>query len=283
VAYIIIFPLKEEAVHLIVQGSKTREDEVLRVFEESVQSLVNLRPYVVSIERTKPGKVTHAVIDFVFGIVLPIAISILTLGLLVRFGNSQAKANKAREVDKDSVDEIGNSCKAGDHNATAPKRPIGLVVVALLELLTGIYIAYQLLIIVDSYVSSTGPVTFDFAFKVNKLSQLVFVIIAFAAAIGMFIGIRWGWWLGTIHWGWYIGRQVIVPTMSALFTFQSVESITGVNNSQTATRTVIYCLFLWYLFTNRVINFCGFTQLNRALALLVILGTGVIFSIFLHI
>ena len=44
--YAIVFPLADEGVNVVVQGQKSREKEVVRVFDSCIQQFINLKPYV---------------------------------------------------------------------------------------------------------------------------------------------------------------------------------------------------------------------------------------------
>jgi hypothetical protein len=99
VGFLIQFPLKDEAVQILVQGPTSREPEVLKVFEESVQSFANLKPYIVRVERVQPGRATHAVTQFVLKILPPTAIGALLIFWFVRIRNSQAKPTATAESD----------------------------------------------------------------------------------------------------------------------------------------------------------------------------------------
>jgi hypothetical protein len=88
VKYSIIFPLSGEGIIVSVQGLKSRDTEVTKVFDDSVQKFVNLKPYaaVVAGPMATEG---HSIVQILINLLLPVATVAIVLLLFM-------KARKAR-------------------------------------------------------------------------------------------------------------------------------------------------------------------------------------------
>lgn len=93
VSYTIIFPLTDEGIVLVVQGLKSREKEVLKVFENCIQKFVNLKPYVTVAASAQSGEDTHSVAQVLANILLPVV-----TGALVLFWFAKVRKAKSKKV-----------------------------------------------------------------------------------------------------------------------------------------------------------------------------------------
>jgi hypothetical protein len=91
VGYLIQFPLRDDAIQIRVQGPKSREGEISKVFDQSIQSFVNLKPYIVSVERVEPGIATRAVTRLLSLLVIPCILVLMLAFFVVRIRKSQAR------------------------------------------------------------------------------------------------------------------------------------------------------------------------------------------------
>jgi hypothetical protein len=89
VEYVTVFPLKGEAITFKVKGPQSRDQEVVKVLDDSIQSFVNLKPYVVGVEQADPG--TTTVLTILFEYLLPAAIAALVIIWMLRLQNSSVK------------------------------------------------------------------------------------------------------------------------------------------------------------------------------------------------
>jgi hypothetical protein len=89
VEYVTVFPLKGEAITFKVKGPQSRDQEVVKVLDDSIQSFVNLKPYVVGVTQADPG--TTTVFTILFEYLLPAAIAALIIIWMLRLQNSSVK------------------------------------------------------------------------------------------------------------------------------------------------------------------------------------------------
>ena len=89
VEYVTVFPLKGEAITFIVKGPQNRDQEVVKVLDDSIQSFVNLKPYIVGVEQVDPG--TTTVFTILFEYLLPAVIAALVIIWILRLQNTSVK------------------------------------------------------------------------------------------------------------------------------------------------------------------------------------------------
>lgn len=89
VEYVTVFPLKGEAITFKVKGPQNRDQEVVKVLDDSIQSFVNLKPYIVGVEQADSGATT--VFTILFEYLLPAAIAALVIIWMLRLQNSSVK------------------------------------------------------------------------------------------------------------------------------------------------------------------------------------------------
>ena len=89
VEYVTVFPLKGEAITLKIKGPQTRDPEVVKVLDDSIQSFVNLKPYIVGVKSVDPGATT--VLTILFEYLLPAVIAALVIIWMLRLQNSSVK------------------------------------------------------------------------------------------------------------------------------------------------------------------------------------------------
>ncbi len=89
VEYVTVFPLKGEAITLKVKGPLNRDQEVVKVLDGSIQSFVNLKPYVVGDKQADPE--TTTVFTILFEYLLPATIAAMVIIWMLRLQNSSVK------------------------------------------------------------------------------------------------------------------------------------------------------------------------------------------------
>jgi hypothetical protein len=91
VNYAIVFPLKDEGVMLLVQGLKSREDEVAKVFDDTVRKFVNLKPYVTVVSGPMATDEGYSVFQVIANVLLPVATGVIVLVLFMKARKARAK------------------------------------------------------------------------------------------------------------------------------------------------------------------------------------------------
>jgi hypothetical protein len=111
VVYSIVFPIVDEAVNLVVQGQKSREKEVARVFDSCVGQFVNLKPYVAV---TADGQLVEQVPPIerlLANVLLPVVTSAVVAFWIIRVRKARSKAAVATAsqsgVDSHDVQTFG--------------------------------------------------------------------------------------------------------------------------------------------------------------------------------
>lgn len=92
VNFTVMIPIKDEGVIVVVQGIKSREKEVVKVFDDSVQQFVNLKPYATVVGPAQSGEEKASLVQkLIANVLLPV-----TTGAIVVFWI--AKVRKAKRL-----------------------------------------------------------------------------------------------------------------------------------------------------------------------------------------
>jgi hypothetical protein len=276
IGYLVQIPLKDEAVQIRVQGPKSREEEILRVFNESVRGFVNTKTYVVKSEAVRPGKATHAIMQFIGAIVAPcITVAIIILFLIL------ARHSKSKSTPAPTSGALHTLPDGPTHG----QRPVGIAILAGLNLVNGAWIGgHRLLTLADVYLGPGGSATFSGSYKVAAFGDFFFAFVAVVSGIGLFVGAKWGWWLGGFHWSSRICREVLIPISATLLADQSVSSMSDDRFyfSKVSGALAIQSLILLYMFQRSVLEYFGLGSLRKVWALIKIVGAALLFSIIAH-
>jgi hypothetical protein len=92
VIYAIVFPLRDEGVNVVVQGQKSREKEVARVFDSCVQQFINLKPYVAVGADGQPVEQANTIDRLISNVLLPVVTGVVVIFFLVRIRKAHSKA-----------------------------------------------------------------------------------------------------------------------------------------------------------------------------------------------
>jgi hypothetical protein len=95
VSYSIVFPLADEGVNIVVQGQKSREREVARVFDNCIQQFVNLKPYVAVTANGQPVDEAHPIERLFSNVLLPVVTSAIVAFWIIRVRKARSKAAAA--------------------------------------------------------------------------------------------------------------------------------------------------------------------------------------------
>jgi hypothetical protein len=92
VIYAIVFPLADQGVNVVVEGQKTREKEVARIFDSCVQQFINLKPYVAVTADGQPIKQNHPIDRLISNVLLPVVTGAVIVFVIVRVRKARSKA-----------------------------------------------------------------------------------------------------------------------------------------------------------------------------------------------
>jgi len=114
----------------------------------------------------------------------------------------------------DSTDET--ELATPKHNSEKRKRPIGVVLLAILNLLNGVYIGYDHgHRLQQTYSTSHEVVIMSDDYVIDLVEQTLIIAVALASSIGLIIGAKFGWILATFHWIWRTSRDTLIPLAAA--------------------------------------------------------------------
>ncbi len=236
VGYLIQFPLKDEAIQLRVQGPQDRRDEVLSVFDASVKGFLNTKPYIVTVEpAAAPASGSQDLMPLWWMLAALAAGAVFILGTgLVR--------------------------------KTSSKRPMGVLLVALLGLCGSSWTAGNQLIPLSAvFADAEGSVSLSNAFAANMAGELFLSLAGGLAFVGLTLGQTWGWWASTFYWTWRVCSQVFLANPGATW----LAVITG---------AFLLGLLLAYHYKNRVLTHYRLNGLSKRNLLLGSILPACIFS-----
>ncbi|MCB7130187.1 MAG: hypothetical protein J3T61_11690, partial [Candidatus Brocadiales bacterium] len=162
---------------------------------------------------------------------------------------------------------------------SASDRPVGIVLLALVHLVSGLYIAGQRwFMLVNIYSTSPGSITMSASYKVMLFGEVLIVVVAITSAVGLFVGAKWGWWLAAFHWTWRIAREVLIPLSALILTGLSNNAETEVtlDFAEMFVPVILQSLLLLYLFKENVLEFFRFDSLSKPWAIAALFSIGFI-------
>lgn len=98
----------------------------------------------------------------------------------------------------------------------ARKRPIGAMILAIILLLSGLFIGGERVFVLLKVFSTADNVVIDPSFYPALLRTGITSISAIIAAVGLLVGSRFGWWFATAHVAFRISTQVVLPLLGLL-------------------------------------------------------------------
>lgn len=149
------------------------------------------------------------------------------------------------------------------HSASAQsrKRPLGIVILAVLHTFGGIALLAFLL-----FLGQTGLQ------EVNQVGSSLFMVcvegfflgtLLIACGIGMWLGKRWGWWLASYYYVYAVVRNVSRLISFAVYAIQNEMTETSEFTNRMMIRIIINTLVYFYLFRPNVLNYFGQKDLNK--------------------
>jgi|GEM_PF-5366389 len=155
----------------------------------------------------------------------------------------------------DSTGSIANPYQgpSPEPNADAQsKRPIGTWILAVLMLLTGLWVGgdklYQL-----SLVFSADEVVIHPSFYVSLTRDTLTAALAVGGAIGLIFGRGFGWWLSVLHGYWRLAIQSVLPLLGAMVSADSPSRPSIISAALTA--GVLFILIILYLQKSNVLAY----------------------------
>jgi hypothetical protein len=94
VKYAIVFPLADEGVVVRVQGQKSREKEVVKVFDSCIRQFVNLKPYVAVSGNAKSGDIAHKILQVLTNVLLVVVTGAIVLFWIARVRKARFKTGQ---------------------------------------------------------------------------------------------------------------------------------------------------------------------------------------------
>lgn len=174
----------------------------------------------------------------------------------------------------DSSSTIGQQPITRDHRVTTA-RPVGISILAALHFVGGIILfggQFLLFANLQAMEDSLRSVGMPPALLIAGVMFLA--VLATASGVGMWIGAKWGWWLGSFYYVYSIFRNG-----SALLTIVAMSDQFEGNSRgieyyliKHIGRIVVHALLFLYFFKGSVLGFFGMKDLNKATAIAIPVG-----------
>jgi len=171
--------------------------------------------------------------------------------------------------DSPPVDETGADC------VFLPTRPVGVAILAVLHTLAAVALGALLIILIAN--AEDNARWFEqkgLPFTWFAVISAVFVLLAVACGIGMWLGTKWAWWLAAFYYFFVLFGDncqllLMVPLKAVA---QDYEAVTVLLVRQ-GVGGIIHFALLRYLFQANVLRYFGLNSLRKLRAL------GVLFAI----
>lgn len=155
------------------------------------------------------------------------------------------------------------------------KRPTGITILSILALTGGIgMILTQIIFHSNLYDLSTD---LGISSIVLFLSVLSLGLLSISSGIGMWLGKKWGWWLGTFYYVYAVLRYVN-SIITITNTSDHLEySAHGIENYiiKHMVRIVIHTLIFLYFFKDNVMEYFNLLHYSKIKSALIVIGLGV--------
>jgi len=94
VNYAIVFPLADEGIVVRVRGQKSREKEVVKVFDNCIRQFVNTKPYVPVLGDATSGGVVQKILHVLTNVLLPVVTGAIVLFWIARVRKARFKTSQ---------------------------------------------------------------------------------------------------------------------------------------------------------------------------------------------
>jgi hypothetical protein len=166
--------------------------------------------------------------------------------------------------------------RSGELQRRAPTRPVGVSILAVLNLLGGIAVFGAQFLLLVNLPSMEEPLrTLGIPPVLLIIGMIFLAVLTFASGVGMWLGTKWGWWLATFYYVYSVFRNA-----SALLTIMAAaDQLEGTRGPEFylfkhSVRIVISFLLLLYFFKSNVLEFFGMKDVSKAAAGGILLGVG---------
>jgi hypothetical protein len=142
---------------------------------------------------------------------------------------------------------------------TKHRPPVGAILLAGLSIVTGLFLfGDRIFSLVRAY-SIADRVTIHPSYYVDRIGDAVTATTAILGAMGLFLGRRWGWWIGLYHCYWRIAYQSILPMAHSVLAITLSDPATAPRRefSSALFSGVMFGLFVFYLMREKVMSFYG--------------------------
>ena len=144
------------------------------------------------------------------------------------------------------------------------KKPMGINILSILALINGIPIVIM---------TRDSMYTSDYR-KLIAISFLFIGILAVSSGIGMLLGKKWGWWLGSFYYAYAISRyfNTIITVGVMVVRSQLLISDATTYIIKYGIRIVIHCFILLYFFNNDVKEYFNVVHCSKLKTILILFG-----------
>jgi len=164
---------------------------------------------------------------------------------------------------------------------TTVKRPVWVSVLAVLHFVGGfVYLGTQFIFLANLNVIEPTLHTFGMTSGLMIFALMVLAILSIASGIGMWIGVKWGWWLGAFYYIYSIFRNA-----SAVLMVISMTNVLEVGSREPeyylikhSGRIVLHFLIFLYFFKGNVLEFFHLEGLSKPKAIGIMVGICIVIS-----
>jgi hypothetical protein len=159
--------------------------------------------------------------------------------------------------------EAAGSAAHGDANR---QRPLGISILAILHFGGGILLGALQFPLLANFDELQGPLrTVGLAPVLLVIGVGFLALLAIAAGVGMWLGRKWGWWLGTFYYVYAIARNAaaLVTVANMADELAAGPHGPGYYYVKHAGRIVVHLLILLYFFKGNVLHYFGLEKLSK--------------------
>ena len=164
---------------------------------------------------------------------------------------------------------------------TTVTRPVWVSVLAVLHFVGGIvYLGTQFIFLANLKAIEPTLHTLGMTSGLMIFALMVLAIVSIASGIGMWIGVKWGWWLGAFYYIYSIFRNA-----SAVLMVISMTNVLEVGSREPeyylikhSGRIVLHFLIFLYFFKGNVLEFFHLEGLSKPKAIGIMVGICIVIS-----
>lgn len=167
-----------------------------------------------------------------------------------------------------SVETPSIDTESGVTAATARvRRPVGTIILAVLMVLSGLGMGAMRVLDLASAFHWDPNVVVHASYYVSLGRDGVTIASALLAAIGLFAGHRFGWWMAMIHGYWRIAVQAVFPVLGAIVTPRRADPYFSLSATitQALVGALVFSLIILYLNKKNVVAYFRGANAERLL------------------